>query len=81
MTAVAKHLASTLNVLLEKRIVLVRRERAGWVAALESGETVRAPYTRADRDQFYGRRRRSSTDGADGAGVTVITEAKVAFLC
>ncbi len=41
MTAVAKHLASTLNVRIEKRIVLMRRERAGWVAALESGETVR----------------------------------------
>ena len=39
------------------------------------------PYTRADRDRFYGRRRRSSADGADGASVTVIIGAKVAFLC
>lgn len=42
MTEVAKHLARSLNVLLEKRIVLVRRDMAGWVAALENGETVRA---------------------------------------
>jgi renalase len=40
MTAVAKRLARSLNVLLEKRIVLVRRDAAGWVAALENGETV-----------------------------------------
>ena len=37
------------------------------------------PYTRADCDRFYGRSRRSSADGADGAGVAVITGAKVAF--
>ena len=40
VTAVAKHLARNLNVLLEKRIVLVRRDAAGWVAELENGETV-----------------------------------------
>jgi renalase len=40
MTAVAKHLARSLNMLLEKRIVLVRRDAAGWVAELENGETV-----------------------------------------
>ena len=32
MTAVAKHLARSLNVLLEKRIVLMRHDAAGWVA-------------------------------------------------
>jgi renalase len=42
MTAVAKHLARSLNVLLGKRIVMVRRDAAGWVAALENGETVYA---------------------------------------
>ena len=40
MTAVAKHLARDLTVLLEKRIVSLRRHSAGWVAALDSGESV-----------------------------------------
>ena len=40
MNAVAKHLACGLNVLLDKRIVLVRSGAAGWVAELENGETV-----------------------------------------
>jgi predicted NAD/FAD-dependent oxidoreductase len=40
MSAVAKHLARGLNVLLEKRIVLVRSDVAGWVAELENAETV-----------------------------------------
>lgn len=40
MSAVAKHLASGLKVLLDKRIVLVRSDAAGWVAELENGETV-----------------------------------------
>jgi len=39
MSAVAKHLARGLNVLLEKQIVLVRSDVAGWVAELENGET------------------------------------------
>ncbi|MBK5094569.1 MAG: FAD-dependent oxidoreductase [Deltaproteobacteria bacterium] len=42
MTAVARHLARNVEVLLEKRIVLLRRDTAGWVAQLESGETFRA---------------------------------------
>ena len=42
MTAVAKHLANNVNVLLEKRIVLLRHDVSGWVAELESGETVSA---------------------------------------
>ncbi len=40
MTAVAKHLARDLPVLLEKRIVSLRRHRAGWVATLESGDAI-----------------------------------------
>jgi hypothetical protein len=40
MAAVAKHLARSLNVRLGERIMLVRRDVAGWVAALENGETV-----------------------------------------
>ena len=40
MTAVAKHLAQDLSLLLEKRMVSLRRDPAGWVAALESGEAV-----------------------------------------
>ena len=40
MTAVAKYLARNLNLLLEKRIVSLRRDPAGWVAALDSGEAV-----------------------------------------
>jgi hypothetical protein len=40
MTAVAKYLARNLNLLLEKRIVSLRRDPGGWVAALDSGEAV-----------------------------------------
>ena len=40
MSEVAKHLARGLHVLLEKRIVLVRSDAAGWVAEVENGETV-----------------------------------------
>lgn len=40
MNAVAKYLARNLNLLLEKRIVSLRRDPGGWVAALDSGETV-----------------------------------------
>ncbi len=40
MTAIAKHLARDLTLLLEKRIVSLRRDPQGWVAALDSGETV-----------------------------------------
>jgi predicted NAD/FAD-dependent oxidoreductase len=42
MKAVARHLARNVEVLLEKRIVLLRRDPAGWVAQLETGETFRA---------------------------------------
>jgi hypothetical protein len=42
MTAVAKHLARSLNVLLEKRIVMLRPDSAGWAAVLENGETFSA---------------------------------------
>jgi predicted NAD/FAD-dependent oxidoreductase len=40
MTAVAKHLARDLPVLLEKRIVSLRRHPAGWVGAFENGEAI-----------------------------------------
>ncbi|MBE0697240.1 MAG: FAD-dependent oxidoreductase [Anaerolineaceae bacterium] len=40
MTAVAKTLASDLNLLLEKKVVSLRRESQGWVASLESGEKI-----------------------------------------
>ena len=39
MTAIAKHLACDLSVLLQKRIVSLRREATGWLAELDSGET------------------------------------------
>ena len=40
MTAIAKNLALNLNVLLEKRIVSLRHESAGWAAVLEDGEEI-----------------------------------------
>jgi renalase len=40
MTAIAKKFALDLNVLLEKRIVSLRHETAGWVAALDDGEEI-----------------------------------------
>ena len=40
MTAVAKYLARDLTLLLEKRVVSLRRNPAGWVASLDSGEAV-----------------------------------------
>lgn len=42
MTAVAKYLARNLNVLLGKRLVLLRHDPAGWVGILENGEMVSA---------------------------------------
>ena len=42
MTAVAQHLARPLHLLVEKRVVALRRDPAGWVAALASGETLLA---------------------------------------
>jgi predicted NAD/FAD-dependent oxidoreductase len=42
MTAVARNLACNVEVLLEKRIVVLRRDSTGWAAQLESGETFRA---------------------------------------
>ena len=38
MTAVAKYLARNLNVLLGKRLVLLRHDPAGWVGMLEAGK-------------------------------------------
>jgi renalase len=40
MSAIAKYLARELTLLLEKRIVSVRRASQGWVATLESGEVI-----------------------------------------
>jgi predicted NAD/FAD-dependent oxidoreductase len=42
MTAIAKHLARDLSLLLGKRVAALRCEGPGWVAALESGETLSA---------------------------------------
>jgi predicted NAD/FAD-dependent oxidoreductase len=42
MTAVAQHLARPLHLGVEKRVVALRRDPAGWVAALASGETLLA---------------------------------------
>ncbi len=42
MTAVAGNLARNVDLLLEKRVVSLLRDPAGWVAHLESGETFRA---------------------------------------
>jgi renalase len=42
MTAVPKHLAANLNVLLEKKVVSLGRGPAGWLAVLESGESIQA---------------------------------------
>jgi len=42
MTGVAKHLARDLPLLLGERIALLRRDREGWVTALESGEEISA---------------------------------------
>jgi predicted NAD/FAD-dependent oxidoreductase len=40
MTAVAKYLARDLKLLLNKQVVSLRRDPAGWVAALDGGDTV-----------------------------------------
>ena len=42
MNEIARHLAREVPVLLEKRVVSLRRDRNRWVAKLESGETFRA---------------------------------------
>jgi predicted NAD/FAD-dependent oxidoreductase len=42
MTAVAKHLASGLDVRLGSRAVALKRDPAGWTAVLESGQTIAA---------------------------------------
>ena len=42
MTAAAKHLAKSLNVLLEKRMTALKRDGLQWLAVLENEETIRA---------------------------------------
>jgi renalase len=42
MTAVAKHLAKSLNVRLEMKMSALKQEQAGWLAIFENGETIAA---------------------------------------
>lgn len=42
MTAIARHLARSLDLLLARRVVRIRRHAAEWLAELESGETILA---------------------------------------